>query len=86
MLGASLIAAIVASFAFAWGVGEIAGLRRSLEFRPLEAGWFYGVYGLRGWRRRPCLAGPDLVALNVAAQVLNVFLLPLVIGFLVLWL
>jgi len=39
--------------------------------------------GLRCWRRHPCLvrAGPHGV--NIAAQVLNALLLPLVIGFLV---
>jgi Mn2+/Fe2+ NRAMP family transporter len=81
VLGASLVAAIVASLALAWGVGEVAGYRRSLEYRPFEAGWFYGVYAA-------CVVGagflvwlvPDLVWLNVAAQVVNAFLLPLVIG------
>jgi hypothetical protein len=66
------------------GVGEVAGYRRSLEYRPFEAKWFYGVYAA-------CVVGaaalvwfmPDLVWLNIAAQVLNAFLLPLVIGFLV---
>ena len=84
VLGASLVGAIVASLALAWGLGEVAGYRRSLEYRPFEAGWFYGVYAL-------CVVGaaalvwsvPNLVRLNIAAQVLNAFLLPLVIGFLV---
>ena len=84
VLGASLVAAIVSSLALAWGVGEVAGYRRSLEYRPFEAKWFYGVYAA-------CVVGaaalvwfvPDLVWLNIAAQVLNAFLLPLVIGFLV---
>jgi Mn2+/Fe2+ NRAMP family transporter len=84
VLGASLVAAIVSSLALAWGVGEVAGYRHSLEYRPFEAKWFYGVYAT-------CAVGasalvwfaPDLVWLNIAAQVLNVFLLPLVIGLLV---
>jgi Mn2+/Fe2+ NRAMP family transporter len=84
VLGASLVAAIVSSLALAWGVGEVAGYRRSLEHRPFKTKWFYGVYVA-------CVAGavavvwfvPDLVWLNIAAQVLNAFLLPLVIGFLV---
>ncbi|MBV8108013.1 MAG: divalent metal cation transporter, partial [Hyphomicrobiales bacterium] len=83
MLGAALIAAIVSSLALAWGVGKVAGYRRSLEDRPFEAGWFYSVYAL-------CVVGSaatvwfasNLVWLNVAAQVLNAFLMPLVIGFL----
>ncbi|MGH8324221.1 MAG: efflux RND transporter periplasmic adaptor subunit, partial [Steroidobacteraceae bacterium] len=84
VLGASLVAAIVSSLALAWGTGEVAGYRRSLECRPFEARWFYGVY-------TTCVVGaavfvwcaPDLVWLIIAAQVLNAFLLPLVIGFLV---
>lgn len=84
VLGASLVAAIVSSLALAWEVGEVTGYQRSLEHRPFEAGWFYGVYA-------GCLIGaaglvwlvPDLVWLNIAAQVLNVFLLPPVIGFLI---
>jgi Mn2+/Fe2+ NRAMP family transporter len=81
VLGAALVAAIVSSLALAWGMGEAAGCRRALERRPSEAPWFYGVYA-------GCLviaaalvgAAVDLVALNIAAQLLNAFLLPLVIG------
>ena len=43
VLGASLVAAIVSSLALAWSVSGVAGYRRSLECRPFEAGWFYGV-------------------------------------------
>jgi Mn2+/Fe2+ NRAMP family transporter len=84
VLGASLVAAIVSSLALAWGVGEVAGYRRSLEYRPFDAFWFYGVYAA-------CVLGSaavvwfasNLIWLNIVAQVLNVFLMPLVIGLLV---
>ncbi|WP_269507253.1 NRAMP family divalent metal transporter [Burkholderia sp. IMCC1007] len=84
VLGAASVAAIVSSLAMAWGIGEVAGYRRSLEFRPLQAPWFYGIYAA-------CVAGsatlvwfvPNLVWLNVGTQVLNAFMLPLAIGFLV---
>jgi Mn2+/Fe2+ NRAMP family transporter len=84
VLGAGMVAAIVVSLAFAWGLGEIAGYRRSLEYRPLEARWFYGVYAA-------CVIGgalfvglwPDLVSLNVGVQVMNALLLPVVLGFLI---
>ncbi len=84
VLGASMVAAIVASLALAWGVGEIAGYKRTLETHPFAAGWFAAVYTL-------CVLGAafavwacaDLVWLNIAAQVLNAFLMPLVVGFLV---
>ena len=84
VLGAGLVAAIVASLALAWGVGEVAGYQRSLELRPLQARWFYGVYG-------GCVVAgavlvavwPNLVSLNVGVQVMNALLLPLVLGFLI---
>jgi Mn2+/Fe2+ NRAMP family transporter len=84
VLGAGMVAAIVVSLAFAWGLGEIAGYRRSLEYRPLEARWFYGVYAA-------CVIGgtvfvglwPNLVSLNVGVQVMNALLLPVVLGFLI---
>ena len=84
VLGASLVAAIVASLALAWGVGEIAGLKRTLEARPFASGWFYSAYALAvAGSALAVWAVPDLVWLNVAAQVLNAFLMPLVVGFLV---
>ncbi len=84
VLGAGMVAAIVCSLAFAWGLGEVAGYRRSLEFRPTEAGWFYAIYAL-------CVVGgvavvmvsPNLVSLNIGVQVMNALLLPLVLGFLI---
>ena len=84
VLGASLVAAIVASLALAWGVGEIAGLKRTLEARPFASGWFYSAYALAvAGSALAVWAVSDLVRLNVAAQVMNAFLMPLVIGFLV---
>jgi Mn2+/Fe2+ NRAMP family transporter len=83
VLGASLVAAMVASLALAWGLGEVAGYRRSLEYRPFAAPWFYGAYaGCIIAAAALVWSVPDLVRLNIAAQVLNAFLLPLVIGFL----
>ncbi len=79
-----MVAAIVASLALAWGLGEVAGYRRSLEYHPLKAKWFYGVYAV-------CVIGgalavglvPNLISLNVGVQVMNALLLPVVLGFLV---
>ena len=84
VLGASLVAAIVASLALAWGVGEMAGYRRTLETRPFAAGWFYASYALAvAGSAAAVWAASDLVWLNVAAQVLNAFLMPLTVGFLI---
>ena len=84
VLGAGLVAAIVASLALAWGLGEVAGYRRSLELHPLQARWFYGVYTLCVVAGALLVAfAPDLVSLNVGVQVMNALLLPLVLGFLI---
>jgi Mn2+/Fe2+ NRAMP family transporter len=84
VLGAGMVAAIVSSLALAWGLGEVAGYKRSLEHHPLQAKWFYSVYTI-------CVIGgaalvgfyPNLISLNVGVQVMNALLLPLVLGFLV---
>jgi NRAMP (natural resistance-associated macrophage protein)-like metal ion transporter len=84
VLGAGMVASIVTSLALAWGVGEITGYRHSLAYRPLEARWFYGVYAVCIVAAAAVVAiWPDLVALNVAIQVANVFVLPLVLGLLI---
>jgi Mn2+/Fe2+ NRAMP family transporter len=83
MAGAALVATIVVSLTAAWGVGEVAGYRRSLADHPREAPWFYGLF-------TACLvlggvlvaSGTNLVALSVGVQVLNACLLPIVLGFL----
>ena len=84
VLGAGMVAAIVVSLAFAWGLGEVTGYRRSLEMHPLEAHWFYAVYAVCVVAGAVAVAlWPDLVALNVGVQVGNAFLLPVVLGFLI---
>jgi Mn2+/Fe2+ NRAMP family transporter len=82
--GAAMVAAIVVSLACAWGFGEIAGYKHSLEHRPIEAPWFYIVYTAAVVGGAIIVAEvPDLVSLNVAVEVMNALLLPLVLGFLV---
>ena len=80
MVGAAMVAAIVVSLTAAWGVGEVAGYRRSLTDHPREAPWFYGIF-------TACivLAGVlvssdslNLVQLSVGVEVLNAALLPIV--------
>ena len=84
IVGAGLVAAIVSSLALAWGLGEVTGYRHSLEHHPLEARWFYGVYALAVIGATLAVAiAPNLVSLNVGVQVMNAFLLPVVLGFLI---
>jgi Mn2+/Fe2+ NRAMP family transporter len=84
VLGASLVAGIVCSLALAWGLGEIAGFRRSLEESPSSAPWFFGIYlAAVSMSAAVVWIEPDLVSLNVAAQVVNALMLPLVVGLLI---
>ncbi|KVE39135.1 NRAMP family divalent metal transporter [Burkholderia sp. BDU5] len=84
VLGASMVAAIVCSLSLARGLGEVAGYERSLDDRPTRAPWFYGIHvaSVAGCAAIVWIA-PDLVSLNVAAQVVNAVMLPLVAGLLV---
>jgi Mn2+/Fe2+ NRAMP family transporter len=83
MTGAAVVATIVVCLTAAWGVGEVAGYKRSLEDHPREAPFFYGVFTV-------CLigggvlvaSGVDLVGLSVGVEVMNALLLPIVLGFL----
>jgi len=84
ILGAGMVAAIVASLALAWGLGEVTGYKHSLEHHPLEARWFYAVYALCVVLGCVLVAvAPNLISLNVGVQVMNALLLPIVLGFLV---
>ena len=70
--------------AAAWGFGEVAGYKHSLEHRPLEAPWFYAVYTLAVIGGAILvLVVPDLVRLNIAVEVMNALMLPIVLGFLI---
>ncbi|WP_322050278.1 NRAMP family divalent metal transporter [Paraburkholderia bannensis] len=84
VLGAALVAAIVSSLALAWGLGEVFGYKASLEAGPARAPWFYAAYAL-SVAGSACFVwvSPDLVSLNVAAQVVNALMLPFVVVMLV---
>ena len=83
MVGAAMVAAIVVSLTAAWTLGEVTGYKHSLSCKPKQAPWFYIVYTVI------ILIGVvivvfdvDLVKLNVAVEVMNALLLPIVLGFL----
>ncbi len=84
VIGAGMVASIVASLALAWGLGEVSGYRRSLEDHPLQAKWFYGVYAGCVLIGAVLVAlVPNLVFLNITVEVMNALLLPMVLGFLI---
>jgi len=84
MLGASLVAAIVVTLSVAWGLGEVMGYRHSLSDKPTEAPKFYGVYTIMLLISGLIVSFShiNLVNLNVAVEVMNALLLPIVLGFL----
>jgi NRAMP (natural resistance-associated macrophage protein)-like metal ion transporter len=84
LLGAALVAALVASLAGAWGLSEVFGWRHTLNQRPgREAAGFYLTYGLAHVvGAAVVLASFDLIRLAVDVEVLNALLLPVVLGFL----
>lgn len=83
MSGAALVATLVVTLAAAWGLGEVTGYRRSLECHPREAPWFYGTFSAALVAAALVVtSGINLVDLNVAVEVMNALLLPVVLGFL----
>jgi len=77
------VATVVVCLTAAWGVGEVAGYKRSLENHPLEAPWFYGIFSVSLVGGGVLVAsGVNLVNLSVAVEVMNALLLPIVLGFL----
>ncbi len=88
VLGASLAAAIVASLALSWGVAEVFGPHRRTKSRAhprlFDSPWFVALF-VASLFGAAAVAGAsdDLVGLNIAAQVANALLFPLVVGFLV---
>jgi Mn2+/Fe2+ NRAMP family transporter len=84
VLGAGMVAAIVCSLGFAWGLGEVTGYRHTLERQPLRVRWFYGAYAVIVVGAAVTVAlWPNLIALNIAVQVMNAFMLPLMLGVLI---
>jgi NRAMP (natural resistance-associated macrophage protein)-like metal ion transporter len=84
MLGAALVAAIVASLAGAWGLCEVFGWKHTLNERPNRAtAKFYITYALAHLVGAVLvLASVDLVNLAVDVEVMNALLLPIVLGLL----
>ena len=83
MTGSALVATIVVTLTVARTLGELLGVKHSLDYSPREAPWFYGIYTIA---LAACglfvASGADLVALSVGVQVMNALLLPFVLGFL----
>jgi Mn2+/Fe2+ NRAMP family transporter len=81
--GAAVVATIVVTLTAARTIGEVLGVKHSLQDEPREAPWFYGVYTVTLIAGALLIAsGVNLVRLSVGVQVMNALLLPIVLGFL----
>ncbi len=81
--GGALVATIVVCLTAAWAMGEVTGVRHSLELHPSQAPWFYVVLAamLIASAAIVC-SGVNLISLAIATAVVNALLLPLVLFFL----
>src|SRR5262245_6350394 len=81
--GAAVVATIVVTLTAARTLGEVLGIKHSLEDAPREAPWFYGIYTVTlVLGALLIVSGVNLVSLSVGVQVMNALLLPIVLGFL----
>lgn len=72
MAGAAMVATIVVTLTAARTLGEVLGVKHSLEHEPREAPWFYGIYTatlILG--ALVVVSGVNLVTLSVGVQVMN---------------
>jgi Mn2+/Fe2+ NRAMP family transporter len=84
VLGAALVAALVASLAGAWALSEVFGWTHTLNERPdRKTAKFYISYGLAHVLGATIvLLSLNLVRLVIDVEVMNALLLPIVLGFL----
>ena len=84
VLGAALVAALVASLAGAWGIAEVFGWAHTLNERPdRSTAKFYATYcSAHVLGAVIVLCSLNLVHLVIDVEVMNALLLPIVLGFL----
>ncbi|HXR21948.1 MAG TPA: divalent metal cation transporter [Acidimicrobiales bacterium] len=84
VLGAAMVAALVASLAGAWGMSEVFGWAHTLNERPnRQTAKFYVTYALAHVLGAAIvLVSVHLVSLVIDVEVMNALLLPIVLGFL----
>ncbi|HTX03271.1 MAG TPA: divalent metal cation transporter [Candidatus Acidoferrales bacterium] len=84
LLGASLLGAFVISLATAWAFGEAFRWPCSLNMNCLQAKRFYGLYSVCVLLAAGVVLIPNLplVSITVDVEAFNAFVLPIVLGFL----
>eukprot|EP01124_Arcella_intermedia_P001677 TRINITY_DN10921_c0_g1_i1.p1 TRINITY_DN10921_c0_g1~~TRINITY_DN10921_c0_g1_i1.p1 ORF type:complete len:446 (-),score=35.04 TRINITY_DN10921_c0_g1_i1:28-1365(-) len=83
MIGGAMIGAIVVTITASWSLGELLGFGRALDRNPKEAPGFYVVYFIILIIATViCVILRDnLVAINIAVEILNAVLVPVVLVF-----
>jgi Mn2+/Fe2+ NRAMP family transporter len=86
LIGASLLGAFVVSLATAWAFGEAFRWPCSLNYKCLEAKRFYSFYGICVVIAAGVVLIPHLplVRITLYVEAFNAFVLPIVLGFLLL--
>jgi NRAMP (natural resistance-associated macrophage protein)-like metal ion transporter len=84
LLGAALIGALVVSLATAWAFGEAFAWRCSLNMKCVDAKSFYGLYAAMIGLAAGIVLIPHLplIRITIWVEAFNAFVLPLVLGFL----
>ena len=84
LLGAALLGALVVSLATSWAFGEAFAWRCSLNASCFEAKRFYGMYTLMVAAAAGIVLVPHLplIRITVWVEAFNAFVLPIVLGFL----
>lgn len=85
LYSSSLLAAFVVSMAFTWAAGETWGYKHSLNHKFNEAKTFYLIYIVLIFVSAMLVLIPDipLVTIMVDVEAFNGFILPVVLGFLI---
>ncbi len=85
LLGAAMIGAVVVSLATAWAFGEAFHWPCSLNLRCTEAKRFYGLYAAMVIAAAGIVLIPNLPLIKITLYVMagNAFVLPIVLGFLI---
>jgi len=85
LYSSSLLAAFVVSMAFTWAAGETWGYKHSLNHKFNEAKTFYFIYIVLIFVSAMLVLIPDipLVTIMVDVEAFNGFILPVVLGFLI---
>jgi NRAMP (natural resistance-associated macrophage protein)-like metal ion transporter len=84
LFGAALLGALVVSLATAWAFGEAFAWRCSLNMHCMDAKSFYGLYAAMIVLAAAIVLVPHLplIRLTVWVEAFNAFVLPIVLGFL----